>query len=93
MWGYAKEVPEICAYFPDFENAEMPDRQFFWSIIVSVRQDATKRMIKVEREKRISGEEEDKDNLVEVHPEILNEISECAAQKRKYYSFNNIKYI
>ena len=93
MWRYAKEVPEICAYFPDIENAEMPDRQFFWSIIASVCPDATKRMIKVARDKRISGEEEDKDNLVEVHPETLNKISECASQKHKYYSFNIIQYI
>ena len=87
---HVKEFPEICTYFPNFENVEIPDWEFFWSVIASVCPDATKRMIKEARENRILGEEEDKDNLFEVHLEILNEVYECATQKRKYYSFHII---
>ena len=59
-------------YFPDFEANELPDRDFMWSVLATFREDEVKKLISEERKNRDSGNEEDKQELIEIHPEFLS---------------------
>ena len=59
-------------YFPDIQEKELPDREFMWTILSTLREDAVKKLIEDARKKRSVSNEEDKEELIEIDPEILN---------------------
>ena len=64
-------------YFPDFQEGELPDREFMWTILSTLREDAVKEIIRDARKKRAVSAEEDKEELIEIDPEILKMILEA----------------
>ena len=59
-------------YFPDIQEKELPDREFMWIILSTLREDAVKKLIEDARKKRSASNEEDKEELIEIDQEILN---------------------
>ena len=59
-------------YFPDIQEKELPDREFMWTILSTLREDAVKKLIEDARKKRSASNEEDKEELIEIDQEILN---------------------
>ena len=51
-----------------------PDRAFMWGVLGFLRGDAYKQLINDARVARSKGNEEDKNDLIEVHPEILDKL-------------------
>ena len=60
------------AYFPTLDENELPDRDFMWTILWTQREDEVKKFVREERKNRDVGNEEDKQELIEIHPEFLN---------------------
>ena len=65
-------MTELMLYFPDLEANELPDRDFMWSVLATLREDEVKKLISEARKNRDSGNEEDKQELIEIHPEFLS---------------------
>ena len=61
-------------YFPDLQEGEYPDRAFLWGILGTLRNDACKKLINDARVSRSKNNEEEKDDLIEVHPDFLDKL-------------------
>ena len=53
---------------------EYPDRAFMRGVLGFLRRDACKQLINDARVARSKGNEADKNDLIEVHPEILDKL-------------------
>ena len=72
MWGFVKQIPDLLSYYPDLEVNELTDKDFMWSILTTLREEGVKKLIADERKNRDVGNEEDKQELIEIHPDFLN---------------------
>ena len=90
VWGYIKELPDLLEYFQEIEDEELPDHSFMWGVIGILRREAWQKMLKDARKARSLGIDEPKDNLVEIHPQILEELLAVPLQsKSNSYRFFN----
>ena len=69
-----KAIDDINQYFLDFRESELPDRQFMWDVLNTVRPRTTQRLIENAIQNRGVDNEEDKDDLIEIAPEYLNKL-------------------
>ena len=81
IWPVVKAIDYINQYFPDFGESELPDRQFMWDVLNTVRPRTTQRLIETAIQNRGVDNEEDKDDLIEIAPEYLNKLMSVAVQK------------
>ena len=65
---------------------QYPDRDYMWTVISTLRPDVTQQLVKDARNHRSVSKPDDNDELVEVDPEIYQEIKNILTQKRKIYS-------
>ena len=82
MWAFVKEIPELLLYFPDFEDNELLDRAYLWGVLGALREDGWKQLINQARKARIAAEEEDKEDLIEIHPDILHTLTNLPDVKK-----------
>ena len=54
-------------YFPDYDANYVPQREFFWSIFMSLFRKEAEELIKEARLKKI-GEEDEEAEMITVHP-------------------------
>ena len=73
--GYLKEEEELMTYFPDYEQKQLTDREFMFSIIGTLRFDELKAMVEGARKNGALNEEKNDDNFVYIEKELYNEIS------------------
>ena len=71
-WGFVKQITDLLSYFPDLEVNELPDRDFMWSILTTLREEGVKKLIADARKNRDVSNEENKQELIEIHPDFLN---------------------
>ena len=74
VWSYGKELPELLEYFPDIEEDELPDRLLMWGVVGALQRDAWQTMLEEARMAWSLGNDESKDELKEILPQILEEI-------------------
>ena len=84
IWPLVKEVEDLNAYFPDMKENELPEREYLWTIVSTLRSETTKELIKTARNNRTTKESADQNNLIQIDMSIYQEISAIAAQKRKF---------
>ena len=65
-------MPELMLYFPDLEANELPDSDFMWSVLATLREDEIKKLISEVRKNSDLGNEENKQVLIEIHPKFLS---------------------
>ena len=82
VWEYIKEIPELLEYFPDIEEGDIPDRSFMWGILGTLRREAWGALLENARKARSWGTDEPKDELIEIHPEILEELLSAPIQSK-----------
>lgn len=73
--------PGLDQYFPVYQDNYVPGRKFFWQVFGTLYHDDAKRYINMEREKRFAEEEQAKERVMLINPEILEEL-----QNTQYYS-------
>lgn len=78
-----KDTPNLMKFIPNFEDDELFGRQFFWTILASLKLQAVRQLINGIKELLKLAENERKDNLVETHPDVLNIIQDSALQISK----------
>ena len=74
VWNFVKEVPELLKYFPDLADNELPDRTFLWTVLSTLRPDGWKIMLEEARKARCKQSEDNNDEFIEIHPDLLNKI-------------------
>ena len=79
-----KEIPEIMAYFSDYNKNEYPERQYMFDILFTLKSDVIEDMIQSSRKKRGIVENIDNNEMIEITKEYWNEIFELANIKGKY---------
>ena len=79
-----KEIPEIMAYFPDYNKNEYPERQYMFDILFTLKPDVIADMIQSARKKRGIVENKDNNEMIKITKEYWNEISALANIKGKY---------
>ena len=88
-----QEIPDLLKYFPDFEPGELSDREFMWTILSTLREDAVKTIINQVRSNRALSNQEDKQELIEIAPSILNELLNVPHINKGKLDFNNIIHL
>ena len=51
IWNYAKQIPEISIYFPDYNKNELPERQYMFDILYTLKPEVIADMIQNARKK------------------------------------------
>ena len=69
-----QEIPDLLNNFTDFEPRELPDREFMWTILSTLRENEVKTIINQVRGNRALSAQEDKQELIKITPSILNEL-------------------
>ena len=88
-----QEIPDLLKYFLDFEPGELPDREFMWTIFSTLREDAVKTIINQAIGNRALSNQEDKQELIEIAPSILNELHNVPHINKGKLDFNNIIHL
>ena len=87
IWSFVKEVPELLKYFPDLEKDEVPDRTFLWTVLSTLRPIGWKSILEETRKIRTQKSGEDQNELIEIHPDLLDRLIAAPMQtKGKYIS-------
>ena len=85
LWSFVKEIPDLLAYFPDYQDKELPEREFLFTIISTLHPDATKHLIQEARLKRAQPDPATENELIHIHPRIRDEILGVVTQKGKQF--------
>ena len=72
------------AFFPNYTESQLPDRDFMFSIVSTLYQNSLKELIDKAREKRSVGKDVDQDELIEIDPDILEAIMPTLSMKSKF---------
>ena len=83
VWKYIKENDELMAYFPDYPDAQLPERDYMFAVISTVYPKASRKLIEQTRINRASECKEMDDDLIEINRELKDEIMRIISQKRK----------
>ena len=74
IWSFVKEVPELLKYFPDLEKDEVLDRTFLWTVLSTLRPIEWKSILEEVRKIRTQQSNEDQNELIEIHSEIIDKL-------------------
>ena len=87
IWNFVKEVPDLLQYFPDFPENMVPDREYLFTIISTLRGDELKKLIKKSRDSRSLQNEDNQDKMIEITKDIKDEIFALLNKKSKHLKF------
>ena len=83
IWDYIRQVEDLAQYFPNYREKELPEREYMWNVIFTLRREASSHLIREARRNRSINNPDNKEDLVEIVPEFLKEIKEIQPQKGK----------
>ena len=85
VWNYVKDIPDIAVFFPDYTKSELPERDYLFNILYTIKPEAIESLVKDARMNRGVTEEQNQDEMVEIDPDIWQEISEIVSIKDRNY--------
>ena len=85
IWPFIKGADDLYEYFPDYNQNQLPDRSFMYTILATFRYEQLKTMVENSRKNRALENQNEGDELVYVDKEIWKEIQSVFSQKRIYY--------
>ena len=88
-----QEIPDLLNNFTDFEPRELPDREFMWTILSTLRENEVKTIINKVRGNRALSAQEDKQELIKIAPSILNELLNVPHINKGKLDFNKTIYL
>ena len=83
VWSLIREVEDINVYFPDLKEHQLPNREYMYSVLSTLRNEEVKNMICNARKNRSIDSKEKEEDLVYISNEIYEEINSVMAQKCK----------
>jgi hypothetical protein len=85
VWETFKQNEAIMEYMPDYEDDELPERTFLYTIVATIYPNETERLVQNCRAKRSLKETKEKDELVEITEEIKGEIDSLLHHPSKFH--------
>ena len=73
----------MAACFHDYQNNELPERDFMWGFVSTLRPEDIKHLVDEERNSRSLTNKIYNDELIEMTPEFLAALKEIAHKKSK----------
>ena len=89
LWNLVKDADEVFSYFPDYTDKQIPERDFLFKILSTIKTDIIRGMIKQSRDARSVVNQEDEDELILIKKDLMKEIKEVATQQSKLFCLNN----
>jgi len=84
--------PDLIDYFPHYDDSYVPPWNFFWSILQTLKPQYYKKVMDACYEKRFKvGEEMNEMEMIEIRPDVYNEIMNSAYFGSKSSSLKNEK--
>ena len=74
MWNLIKVNDEIMEYFPEYEDNQLPERTFMFTILCTLKGDTMKNTIKTARTNRSANLIEDEMNLISINSILKDEL-------------------
>ena len=84
IWPLVKAANDLCEYFPDYSDKQVPDRDFMFSILWTFRYDVIEKMVEDARKNRALASNENEGQFVYIQKDLFNEIANVLAQKSKH---------
>ena len=83
VWPLIKESQDLMAYFPDLWDLQVPEKEFLYGILCTIRPDGVREIIAAWVKNRSPVEKEDKGDLIEVTKDMKDSIMALFAMKSK----------
>ena len=87
IWRKVAEIPELKQYFPDLDDGQLPERDFLFSILSTLRRDELKNLIHEARGVRAIANKSNDDDMIAVLPWIKDEMFKILPTKSKLILF------
>ena len=81
IWNYILQIKDLIDYFPDYQNNELPEREFMWTVLATLRSEATSSLIEDARKSRSIKNDSDKSNMIAMASEFLAALMNINKQK------------
>ena len=83
IWPCIKDNEMLKQYFPNLTPNQLPNRDYMWNILSSVKPWATHSLIEHALKNRSVENEEEKEDLIEMAPEYVEKLMNVATYKIK----------
>ena len=87
-----KDIPDLMKYFPEFGENELQDRSFMWGVLFTLRRDEWVKLVDEARKRRCQEEKENKDKLIEIDQDYLNNLmaAPILSKSTSFCNWNNL---
>ena len=79
-----KEIEFLMKYMPDYPEGVFPEKSFFYSVLSTIYPYWTKNLVEEWRKKRSVAHSTDRQEMVEIIPDILEEINKLLLYPSNY---------
>ena len=83
MWSFIKEVDDLYAYFPDYQNNQLPEYDFLFKVLSTIKGNEIKELISKSRASRSVENKEEEDDIIILKNELKDEIESVLRHKSK----------
>ena len=70
-------------YFPDMKPGEIPERDFMFKVLSTLRTEEVQNLVKDARKQRSIVNKNEKEDLIEIHRDVKEELFNLFPQKSK----------
>ena len=88
IWPMVKDVPELNKFFPNFKDKKKYDRKYMFQIFATMRHDELSSMIRNAKKNRFLFENNDEDETILIHKNLLEGINSVMTQKHKIMDYD-----
>jgi hypothetical protein len=81
LWEFVQEIEELYCYFPDYNEGVLPERDYLFTIISTLKPNETKEIIEEARNQRSVTMPEDDNDYIELTKEFKEELFGVMTQK------------
>ena len=85
IWPLIKENDDLMAFFPDLKELQLPEKEFMYGILCTLRPDSVRELIATGVKNRSPTVQEDKGDLIEITKELKDSIMDLYSLKSKYF--------
>ena len=83
VWPLVKQNQELLCYFPDYKPSQLPEKEYMYAILSTLMPEAVRKLVAESLKKRSPASQDDKDGLVEMIPELQQQITQLYSMKSK----------
>ena len=84
VWNLVKTDKEISSFFPDYESAQYPERDYLFAALSTTRKDELIKLIKTVKNNTAYSNQTEDDVIIQIKDAISNEIFNVLPSKSKF---------